>query len=47
MSPGLIGHATEEVAAADDDRELHSQFVHVGEFGGDFVDACRIPHQKP
>ncbi len=41
----LVGHATEEIAAAHDDRELNSQFVHVREFGSDLMDARRV-HAK-
>jgi hypothetical protein len=38
----LIGHASEEIPAAYDDRKLHSKLVHVGEFGGNFVDALGV-----
>ena len=36
---GLLGDAAKEIAAADDDRDLHAQFVNVGQFGRDLVDA--------
>ena len=41
----LVGHAAKEVAAAHNDRKLHSQLVHVGQLGCDLVNARRI-HTK-
>ena len=39
---GLLGDAAEEVATADDDRDLATQGVHVGDLGGDLVDEDRV-----
>src|SRR5216684_1894500 len=40
--PSLIGHAAKEVAAAYNDRKLHSQFVYVSQFGRNLMDACCV-----
>ena len=36
---GLVGNAAEEIAAAHDDGDLDTEAVHIGQFGGDFVNA--------
>ena len=42
---GLLGHAAEEVAAADHDGDFDSQTMYLGDFGGDLVDT-RIVHPE-
>src|SRR5271166_972724 len=39
---GLLGHAAEEVAAADHDGDLNTQAMHFGKLSGDFMHALVV-----
>jgi len=41
---GLLSDATKKIPAAYDDRELHTQLVHIGEFGRDRVKDAVVTH---
>jgi len=38
----LLGNAAKEIAASDNDGDLHTERMNIGEFGSDFVDAERV-----